>query len=144
TLKQVINKPAESVFASFEDGPAWKEWLGLDVEWTSEKPFGVGTTRTVRTGGQEIDETFLIWHAPYQMAFRFDRSSLPLAAFAEDYKLIPLNDSSCQLSWTYAYEWGGFLPSVMGRLFGAVFSRMGRNSLSKLAKMMESTDRFDQ
>lgn len=132
------------MFASFEDGSAWKEWLGLDVEWTSEKPFGIGTTRTVKSNGQEIDETFLIWNEPYQMTFRFDRASIPLAAFAEDYKLTPLSDSSCELAWTYAYEWGGFLPGVMGKMFGAVFLRMGRNSLKKLATMMESTDRFDQ
>ena len=144
TLKQLIKKPAAAVFASFEDGAAWKEWLNLDVEWTSEKPFGVGTTRTVIANGQKIEETFLIWDEPKQMAFRFERGSLPLAAFAEDYTLTPLNDSSCELAWTYAYEWEGPLGRFGERAFGFFFARMGKRSLRKLARMMASTDRYDR
>ncbi len=143
TLKQLINKPAESVFASFEDAASWKEWLGIDVEWTSQKPFGIGTTRTVIANGQHIEELFLIWDEPHRMGFRFERGTLPLAAFAEDYTLIPKGPSSCELSWSYAYEWGGPLPSLLGPLFGKVFGFNGKRALSKLAKMMETTERYD-
>lgn len=144
TLKQAFDKPAASVFASFEDGAAWKEWLGLDVDWTSEKPFGVGTTRTVVANGQTIDEQFTVWEEPQRIAFYFVRSSLPLAAFAEDYTLTPTGPNSCELAWSFAYEWGGFLPGIIGPLFGLVFARMGRNSLKKFAAMMASTDRYDR
>ncbi len=144
TIRQVINKPAASVFASFEDAAAWKEWLGLDVEWTSEKPFGVGTTRTVIASGQTIDEVFTLWDEPHRMGFYFLRGSLPLAAFAEDYTLTPLSDTSCELAWSYAYEWGGPLGRLGEWGFGFVFFRSGKRSLAKLAKMMESTDRYDQ
>ena len=144
TLKQAIDKPIDSVFASFEDAPAWKEWLDLDVEWTSEKPFGFGTTRTVVVRNQQIDERFTVWEEPRQIAFYFERSTLPLAAFAEDYTLTSTGPSSCELAWTFAYEWGGPLPSIFGRIFGLVFASAGRASLKKLAKMMASTDRFDR
>ena len=144
TLKQVINKPAAAVFASFEDGPAWKEWLGIDVEWTSEKPFGVGTTRTVIASGQTIEEKFTIWEEPHRMGFYFERGTLPLAAFAEDYTLTPLGETSCELAWSYAYEWNGPLGGFGSWVFGLFFSRSGKRSLRKLAAMMASTDRFDR
>ncbi len=143
TLRQVINKPVESVFASFEDSAAWKEWLGLEVEWTSDKPFGVGTTRTVVANNQQFDEYFTVWENPLRMGFYFERGTLPLSAFAEDYTLRSISSSSCELTWTFAYEWSGPLPSIFGRLFGMVFTRSGKNGLKKLAAMMESTDRFD-
>ncbi|MEM7532790.1 MAG: SRPBCC family protein [Chloroflexota bacterium] len=143
TIRQVINKPARSVFTSLEDGPAWKEWLGIDVEWTSDKPFGVGTTRTVTANGQQFDEYFVVWEEPLRMGFYFERGTLPLSAFAEDYTLTPLSDSSCELAWTFAFEWGGPLPIVLGRLFGMFFAFNGKRSLKSLAKMMESTNRFD-
>ena len=144
TLKQVIKKPAQAVFASFEDAAAWKEWLGIEVEWTSEKPFGVGTTRTVIANGQSIDESFLVWDEPHRIGFRFDQTTLPLAAFAEDYTLTPLSETSCELAWSYAYEWSGPLGRFGERAFGFFFSRMGKRSLRKLARMMKATDRFDQ
>ena len=39
-LRQHVAVPAADLFRCLEDGPAWNEWLGIDVEWTSEKPFG--------------------------------------------------------------------------------------------------------
>ena len=143
TVRQTINNSAESVFAALEDGPTWKEWMGIDVEWTSEKPFGVGTTRTVNVSGQQIDEVFTAWDEPLRMGFYFVRSTLPLKAFAEDYALTPLGPTSCELSWSFAYEWGGPLVGVFGRIFGIVFKRQGTSGLKKLATLMESTDRFN-
>lgn len=144
TLRQPIGKPAAAVFASFEDAAAWKEWLDLEVTWTSARPFGVGTTRTVTARGQAIDERFTVWEPPYRMGFYFERTALPLAAFAEDYTLTPTGETSCELAWTYAYEWAGPLPSVFGRIFGLIFQANGRRALKKLATMMENTDRYDQ
>jgi len=144
TLTQAFNKSAKSVFASFEDEAAWKEWLGLDVTWTSEKPFGVGTTRTVVANGQTIDEVFTVWEEPKRMTFYFVRSTLPLAAFAEDYRLTSTGPHSCELAWSFAYEWGGIWPGIFGRVFGAVFTYSGRKSLKKFAEMMAATDQYDQ
>ena len=51
--------------------------LGIDrVDWTSPRPFGVGTTRTVtfQGGGMEVYETFIAWDPGKHMAFTFDQS----------------------------------------------------------------------
>ena len=143
TLVQEVAKPAETLFRILEDGPAWKEWLGIEVEWTSPKPFGIGTTRTVATARQVMDETFLAWDEGRRMAFRFDRSTLPLRAFAEDYVIEPTGDGSCELRWHYAFEWTGPLAPVTSRLFGAVFKRTGRRALGRLADLAATTDGYD-
>ncbi len=139
TLSQSIAAPAEALFRCLEDGPAWKEWLGIDVEWTSPPPYGVGATRSVTTNGQTIDEYFLVWERGRRMNFRFDQTTLPMAAFAEDYRIVSSGATTCVLEWSYAYEWDGPLPSIGAPLFGAVFTAKAKRSLKKLAKLMESS-----
>lgn len=94
--------PAKQLWASLLDGPAWGEWLdGLEVEWTSPKPFGEGTTRTVKLGNMVIEEYFFGWEEGKRMSFRFARSTLPIRALIEDYHVIenPDNPNACRLEW---------------------------------------------
>ena len=44
-----LNASPAKVFAIFEDGESWPQWFRAirKVAWTSSKPYGVGTTRTV-------------------------------------------------------------------------------------------------
>ena len=60
----VIRCTPQQLFASFEDADAWPAWAMpiTHVEWTSPKPFGVGTTRSVSMLGNLIGhEEFLLW-----------------------------------------------------------------------------------
>lgn len=144
THVQPIDKPAAVVFRILEDGPSWKAWLNLDVDWTSERPFGVGTTRTVTgPGGLRIEEFFVAWEDGCRMAFRFDRATMPVAAFAEDWSVRPTGDDSCELVWSYAYDWTGPLAAVAAKAFGVGFALQGRRALRKLAAYAGDTDRFD-
>ena len=55
---------AQRLFALFEEGATWSEFFPVirKVEWTSPRPFGVGTTRTVTViGGVRLDEVFWAW-----------------------------------------------------------------------------------
>ena len=61
TVRRPISSSAETLFRYLEYGPANKEWQGIDVEWTSEPPLGVGTTRTVKGVGQTIEQRVLAW-----------------------------------------------------------------------------------
>jgi len=144
TLVQPIDVPAATLFACLVDAPAWGEWLGLDVEWTTEPPFGVGTTRTVRARGVTIDEHFFTWDDSERIGFRFDRATLPVTAFAELYDCVPTGDDSCELHWSFAFEFRGRpVSGPAGNAFAAVFVRNGRRSLTKLAALLESDpDRF--
>jgi len=138
TIRRQVDAPAAAVFGCLADGPAWKEWLGLDVEWTTPEPHGVGTTRTVRTRGQVIDETFLAWEPGRRMNFRFDRTTLPVAAFAEDYVVEQTGDASSELAWSYAFEWSGPLAWLTSRVFAFAFAFNCRRAAKKLAALVES------
>lgn len=59
---QVIAATPEQIFEVFEDPDAWPQWVPpiKHVEWTSPKPFGQGTTRTVTMkGGIILEEEFM-------------------------------------------------------------------------------------
>lgn len=92
--------PASAVWAALLDARAWTEWLPISkVTWTSPQPFGVGTTRTVEIGEQIVEETFFGWEDGKRMAFRFERSTLPVSAAVEDYSVVE-TPGGCELRWT--------------------------------------------
>ena len=107
----------EQIFEVFEDAHAWTVWaLPIqNVEWTSPKPFGVGTTRTVSMmGGLVGEEEFIAWESGKRMAFRFARCSVgTIKAFAEDYTVTELGADRCRVRWVMAMEPAGFSRVTM-------------------------------
>lgn len=110
--KVSINAPAAKVFATLEDPNAWPRWVKAikKVEWTSPKPFAVGTTRTVTMkNGHRIDERFILWETNRRMSFSVLGSTHPgVSAFGEDYILTP-TAQGCDLRWTLVLQPRGFL-----------------------------------
>lgn len=106
----------EQLFEVFEDPHSWTVWAGAiqKVEWTSPKPFGVGTTRTVTmVGGMIGVEEFIAWDRGKHMAFKFTESNSKLiTAFGEDYIVTDLGDGRCQLQWTMA-----MVPKGVSKVF---------------------------
>jgi carbon monoxide dehydrogenase subunit G len=100
----------EQVFEVLDDAESWPQWATVitNVTWTSPQPHGVGTTRTVdMRGGIVGDEEFLAWEPHSHMAFRFNQaSSRSIAAFAEDYRIVP-TASGCTLTWVMAMKPNG-------------------------------------
>lgn len=108
------------IFDAFEDAEAWPAWaLPIRrVEWTSPKPFGVGTTRTVTMIGGVGKEVFIAWERGRHMAFRFTETSMPqTAAFAEDYLVTDLGGGRTRVRWTMAMEPTG-ASAVVVRVVG--------------------------
>lgn len=102
--RQFIPYPRNIVWNALLDKDAWTEWLPITkVDWTSPKPYGVGTTRTVEIGSNIVDETFIIWEEGRRMAFRFDRSGFPVKAGVEDYHIVDV-PGGCELQWTCRME----------------------------------------
>lgn len=98
-VSHAFNLPAKAVWAALLDGDAWTEWLPITkVTWTSPKPFGVGTTRTVEVGAAKIEEEFFAWEEGKRMAFRFAASTLPVSAAIEDYQVVE-TVTGCELRW---------------------------------------------
>lgn len=121
-----LDASADAVFALFEDGAAWPKWFKdiRKVEWTSPRPFGVGTTRTVTLATIKVWEHFFRWDPGRGMSFYMLSTSLPLArALAEDYRLEPLGPGRCRFVYTVAAE-----PTLLSRCLGPAlrwnFARM--------------------
>ncbi len=138
TFSKLLPCSADTAFRCFEDGAAWKKWLDIDVEWTSPQPFGVGTTRTITANGQTIEEYFTAWEQGRLLSFRFERATLPLAAFAEEYLLVPKASDVCELRWSYGFAWGGPLASIAAPIFKAGFTKNANKGLTKLVNLLET------
>jgi uncharacterized protein YndB with AHSA1/START domain len=112
-----IKATREQIFDAFEDAESWPKWAVpiTHVEWTSPKPFDVGTTRTVTMIGNLVgEEEFIAWERGKRMAFRFNRaSSTTIKAFAEDYHVEELSPGRCRLTWIMAMTPGGAGQATM-------------------------------
>jgi len=103
-----VPRPAEEVWAELvaDDPLAWCSVIDA-VRWTSPRPFGVGTTRTVTSlrGLNVLDERFFRWEEGRRKSFCAVRASGPLfRRFAEDYLVEPVDASSARMTWTIAFE----------------------------------------
>lgn len=106
-----IAATAEEVWTALEDASAWPRWASVikNVEWTSSRPFGVGTTRTVSMAGNMIGyEEFIEWEPYSRMAFRFNEASMQgVSAFAEQYSLEEVTPGTTRVTWVMAMEPSG-------------------------------------
>ena len=115
--EEVIAATPEQVFEVFEDAHAWTEWAMpiQKVEWTSPKPYGVGTTRSVHMMGDMVGhEVFVEWDRGKRMAFTFVGCSKDATEkFLEDYRVEDLGDGTCRVQWYMAMEPRGFSRHMM-------------------------------
>lgn len=106
--EETVKATPDQVFDAFEDADTWPRWATpiQHVEWTSPKPYGLGTTRTVSMmGGLKGYEEFIAWERGKRMAFRFVGSSHDmLEAFAEDYRVTDLGNGQCKVQWYMAMK----------------------------------------
>ncbi|MFT4048710.1 MAG: SRPBCC family protein [Solirubrobacterales bacterium] len=110
-----IGLPASRVWDAITAPNAlhWCRIIGdSGIEWTSEKPYGVGTTRTVNAlkGLSSMHEHFFIWDEGERKSFYVLEAAAPMfKRFAEDYVVTPTGETSCEFTWTIAYE-----PTLLG------------------------------
>lgn len=133
-LTHSFDVPAPILWQSLLDPAAWTEWLPLDeVIWDDPAGTTVGSKRTVKVGKNTIEETFLAWEPGHRLAFRFEKSDLPVSAFAEDYIVESVSAEACRLIWRIRGD-AFFLikPMLYGRLL-----KSGEAGMPKLAALLE-------
>lgn len=111
-----------ALFALFEDSDSW-EWATIkSVVWETEKPYGLGTTRTVDIAGQgKVQEYFLLWEQDQRMSFRFEKGEMKLvSALVEDYQVEALADGRSRLTWNIAMQLRGFIRILTPLLAGVM------------------------
>ena len=132
-----VGAPPERVWAALEDADMWPRWASVitDVEWTSPRPFAVGTTRTVTMRGAMVAfEEFIAWEPHLRMSFRFNEASMNgVRAFAERYTLEPAPGGGTRVTWVMAMAPKGVSKVIvpltrvpMRLMFGRMLRRFGR------------------
>ena len=103
-----VGLPAAEVWGELtsDDALSWCRIL-QEVSWTSPRPFGVGTTRSVNAlwGTNLLEEHYFLWEEGRRHSFYVIRSTAPLfRSLAEDYLVEPTSEGSCRFTWTIALE----------------------------------------
>jgi hypothetical protein len=126
--------PPAEVFAIFEDGDSWPKWFhGIHkVVWTSNKPYGVGTTRTVWLTGITVDEHFFRWEQDRRFSFYLTAASMPLVhALAEDYLLEEIAPGYTRFTYSVAIK-PRLALSMAGPIARRLFNSMLRDACQGL------------
>jgi hypothetical protein len=101
-----IARPAADVWADLtaDDTLRWCRLI-KGVEWTSPRPFAVGTTRVVRAlgGAVVLGERYFRWEEGRRKSFYVEELSVPLfKRFAEDYVVEPDGEGASRFTWRFA------------------------------------------
>jgi hypothetical protein len=131
-----IARPAPAVWAELvADGAlGWCRALA-GAEWTSPRPFGVGTTRSMRVAGAlVIHENFFRWEEGRRKSFYVVEANLPLFKyFGEDYLVEETGPSACRFTWTMAGA-----PSAIGATGAPILGGLIRSMFSDTRKHFEA------
>jgi hypothetical protein len=103
-----IARPASVVWDELcaDDALHWCRILN-DVRWTTPRPFGVGTTREVKSlgGSTNLREHYFRWEEGHRHSFYVTETTSPLfKALAEDYLVEPRGEDACRFTWAIAVE----------------------------------------
>lgn len=131
-----VDATPEEIWAALEDAAAWPRWASVitNVEWTSPRPFGIGTTRTVTMRGGVVGyEEFISWQPHSRLGFRFNEATTSgVRAFAERYTLEPQGDGRTRVTWVMAMAPRGASKAIvpltrfaMRLAFGRMLRRFG-------------------
>jgi hypothetical protein len=124
-----ISRPAAEVWGDLT-GDSPLQWCRIldEIKWTSTRPFGVGTTRSVRSlkGTNRLKEYYFRWEEGRRKSFYVVEASAPFfRRFAEDYLVEPTADAACRFTWVIAYDLkplGRAAAPVNRRLLGTLFT----------------------
>lgn len=139
-----IQATPSEVFAALEDGSLWPKWIPFirHVEWTTPRPFQVGTCRTVTmVAGAKIDDEFFLWDQDERMAFwvRGMTKVKLFHAFGEIYELSP-TATGTRLTWTVGVKPAGLMRPIFA-VFGGATQATFSQCLRQFKRILEKRSR---
>lgn len=131
----------ERVWESLVSDNSVADWSPLlkSVEWTSPRPLGVGTTRTVVLPGRgmTVHEHFFRWDEGHRYSFYGTEANRPLLGrLAEDYIVEP-SGTGTRFTWTFALEGTPrtkLLVKALSPVLGLNFGQMAAGSKGYFAR----------
>lgn len=134
-----IEVPPAKVFQILSESN-WGDWFVdfQSVEWTSQPPYRVGSTRTVTLKSLAVKERFLAWDPGRRFSFSIDAISLPLLeGMMEDMQLEPRKDGSAtHFRWRVFYT-PNPLMAALRPIAQPLFAGMFHQSLENLKAYAE-------
>jgi uncharacterized protein YndB with AHSA1/START domain len=133
--------PPARVWESLTSDNSFADWgpLAKSVQWTSPRPFGVGTSRTVVLAGaaMTVHEQYFRWDEGQRHSFYVREANRPLLRrMAEDY-VIEERPAGSRLTWTFALE-GTARTSLLVKALSPgnrlLFGRMANSAKGYFAK----------
>jgi hypothetical protein len=114
-----IRRPTSEVWDELVSDRPMHWCRGQTINWTSPRPFSVGTTREAKVLGSalKLRELFFLWEEGRRYAFYMTEANVPLfRSIAEDYIVEPDGPNRCTFRWTVALA-----PTAIGKPGGAVY-----------------------
>lgn len=132
-----IERPAEQVWSELVSDRPLHWCRGLDVTWTSGRPFGLGTTRQATVVKVlTVQELFFAWEEGRRYAFGVTSANAPLfAGLAEDYVVDPDGPGRCTFRWSVAIE-----PSTLGKAGTPVNGLLFRSFFADTTRYFGATE----
>lgn len=121
----VLPVPITTVWQSLTGDTTWEEWIDplSNVMWLLRTPDGVGSRRSVHLFGKPVEETFIAWEEGRRLAFRFDSSSLPVSALAEDYVLKEHERDQTLMRWSVRVDGNLVIRSILSHALAFAIGR---------------------
>ena len=125
-----IPRPTSAVWDELVSDRPMHWCRGQTIDWTSPRPFSVGTTREAKVLGStlKLTELFFLWEDGRRYAFYMTEANLPLFhSIAEDYVVEPDGPNRCTFTWTVALA-----PTALGKpgraVYGFLFNKFFKDT----------------
>ncbi len=102
-----VDAPRADVWQAFVDPTTWSEWFpGVQSAsyGNSPEPYGVGTFREARVGGQRFEEYIVTWEEGKRWAYYIDRATVPLARAQLECTEFEDRDDGTRVRWILAAD----------------------------------------
>lgn len=126
---------AFEIVALDEGAPEWfKDFVAC--RFTSEPPYGVGTTRDIELKILTVKERFVVWEPGKRLTFCTYASTLPIVSeMLEDMRFEPTGDGGTRFSWDVHYTPTKLMqPRLIHGLARKVFEGMFRDTAEGLRR----------
>jgi hypothetical protein len=135
-----VAAPRSKVWQAISDPTVWNEWFpGVERAWyEGDPPYGVGSVRRARVGGQDMDEVMVCWEEEECWAYTLRGASYPLALAQLECTQLLDCDGGTLMRWTIASD-RGWLLWLTTPIFHRVVTRLWLRAAKNLETWLSTS-----